>query len=114
MMAVKSWTRSSCIVPDGNQLIVKGSRDHVTKDYPCFFPDVNTRANFLPGNFHRHFIKGGVKVRKLTSVMINKVFFSFALDYSAHYNVLNMKNILQTTLADGSKLLLVCDPKRDL
>uniref|UniRef100_A0A7M5VFR0 Uncharacterized protein n=1 Tax=Clytia hemisphaerica TaxID=252671 RepID=A0A7M5VFR0_9CNID len=34
-------------------------------------------------------------------------------DYSAHYNVLNMKNVLQTTLPDGSKILLVCDPKRD-
>ncbi|XP_066935510.1 uncharacterized protein [Clytia hemisphaerica] len=83
MMIINSWSRASCVYPNGNRLMLKGGRDHITQENPCKFPGVDTRSNYLP-------------------------------DYSAHYNVLNMKNVLQTTLPDGSKILLVCDPKRDL
>ncbi|XP_066935511.1 uncharacterized protein [Clytia hemisphaerica] len=46
-------------------------------------------------------------------ININRTRTKYLPDYSAHYNVLSMKSILQTTV-DGLKLLLVCDPKRDL
>ncbi|XP_066935558.1 uncharacterized protein [Clytia hemisphaerica] len=38
----------------------------------------------------------------------------FLPDYSAHYDRLNMKSLMTTTITSGEDILLVCDPKRDL